>query len=354
MELFPLQKALQIFGRNADDPGIDDLRLPPFARSLSSNRRLKSWSLRELPSVGEVVGFLEKPVQPIALAVFVTKGGVLKSTLTLNIARMAALHGIRTCVVGLDMQGDITSALNPDDLENSSDAETSLADALAKFDSLRGLADVFSGDAKLDEVVLATEIPTLSFIPETPEIVALDQSLLHRNRREYWLQEYVVNPLKDKFDLILLDCSPNWNRLITNALVASDVLISPLECKINNFRNFKTFQALLEEFRSDMRSRFRHIYVPTRLSPNRKLSREIFDWYRTHLPNCTNTAVRESLQGEEAMAMRLSIPEYAPASAPAQEVRGLLREVWHVLTAGERTRAAGESKQSHSMIEASI
>src|SRR5690606_12510070 len=153
----------------------------------------------------------------------------------------------RTCVVGLDMQGDITSALGADELlDENTENETSLEDAVAKVDSLRGLADVFAGDTKLEDVILATDLPTLFYIPETPELVALDQSLIHRNRREYWLREFVVEPLKKNFDLVLLDCSPNWNRLITNALVACDVLISPLECKINNFRNFKIFQGLLE------------------------------------------------------------------------------------------------------------
>lgn len=354
MEFFPLKKALQIFGRDANDPAIDESRLPSFARSLTDNRQLKSWTFRELPSVGEVIGFLEKPAHPVAIAVFVTKGGVLKSTLTLNLARMAALHGIRTCVVGLDMQSDITMALSSDSLEDSSDEETSLSDALAKFDLLRGLADVFSGDAKLEEVVLATEIPTLSFIPETPELVALDQSLIHRNRREYWLQEHVVQPLKEQYDLILLDCSPNWNRLITNALVACDVLISPLECKINNFRNFKTFQGLLKEFKDDMRSEFTQIFVPTRLSPNRKLSREIYEWYRSNLQNCSEGAIRESLQGEEAMAMRLSIPEYAPASPAADEMRALLREIWPLIIGTERVKEKGETKQNQLRAEASI
>lgn len=354
MEFFPLKKAYQIFGRDWNDPAIDESRLPSFARSLSDNRQLKSWTFRELPAVGEIIGFLEKPSHPVAIAVFVTKGGVLKSTLTLNLARMAALHGIRTCVVGLDMQGDITTALSSETYDDSSDDETSLSDALAKFDALRGLADVFSGDVKLEDVVLATEIPSLSYIPETPELVALDQSLIHRNRREYWLKERVVQPLKEQYDLILLDCSPNWNRLITNALVACDVLISPLECKINNFRNFKTFQGLLKEFKDDMRSEFRQIFVPTRFSPNRKLSREIYEWYRANLQNCSETAIRESLQGEEAMAMRLSIPEYAPSSAPADEMRNLLREIWPLIIGPERVIERVEIKQSQFGSEASI
>lgn len=350
-ELFPLKKALQIFGRESGS--VIESQLPPFARSSSDNRRLKSWSLKELPAVGEQFGFIKKPKNPVVASIFVTKGGVLKSTLTLNIARMAALHDIRTCVVGLDMQGDITAALTPDEALDENE-DSSLADAIEKIDALQGLPDVFTGEAKLEDVVLATDIPTLFYIPETPELVALDQSLTHRNRREYWLEDFVASPLKKNFDLILLDCSPNWNRLITNALVACDVLISPLECKINNFRNFKTFQSLLSEFKRDMHSQFSQVFVPTRLSPARKLSREIFSWYQENLENCAQNAIRESIQGEEAMAMRISIPEYAPTSAAADEIRALLQEIWPVMIAHETKRAFNHNRKYEASTEASL
>jgi chromosome partitioning protein len=329
--LFNLKKTLQVFGTTPEvltARGVDEKSLPPFARSLADQRPLKSWTLQELPEVGKQLGFMQKPRSPLAVSIFVTKGGVLKSTFTMNFARLAALHGIRTCVVGLDMQGDITSALSPEDVSEDGEDDSSLQDALAKVSSLRGLADVFTGSAELKDVLLSTDIPTLSYIPETPELVALDQSLMNRNRREYWLRDFVVKPLKEHFDLVIMDCSPNWNRLITNALVANDVLISPLECKINNFRNFKTFRALLKEFKLDMGNEFKQLFVPTRVVANRKLSREILEWYQTQLPDCSHGSIRESLQGEESMAMRMSIPEYAPTSAAADEMRTLVSEVW--------------------------
>ena len=343
---FNLKKALQVFGLSTEElltRGISQTSLPAFARSSSDQRSLKSWSYAEMPEVGSRVGFLQKPESPLAVAIFVTKGGVLKSSLTLNLARMAALHGLRTCVVGLDMQGDITTALSP---EEPADDNTSLKDALVRVNSLRGLANVFSGDANLEDVLQSTDLPTLFYIPETPELVNLDQSLMSRNRREYWLNDQIIAPLKERFDLILMDCSPNWNRLITNALVACDVLISPLECKINNFRNFKAFRALLQEFKHDMRSSFTQIYVPTRLSPSRKLSREIFSWYQEHLVDCTQTALRESVQGEEATAMRVSIPEYAPASDAADEMRELMREIWSAIAEGSRANVGFRTVKS--------
>jgi chromosome partitioning protein len=341
--LFSLKKALNIFGVSLEElrsRGLTEASLPEFPRSATDNRPLKSWLMAQLPDVGAKVGFMSKPKSPIAISIFVTKGGVLKSSFTLNLARMAALHGIRTCVVGLDMQGDVTTALAGD----FADDENSLEEALARMNSLRGLADVYTGEAKLDEVINSTDIPTLYYIPETPELVALDQSLISRNRREFWLKEQIIDPLKKKFDLIIMDCSPNWNRLITNSLVACDTLISPLECKINNFRNFKTFRALMSEFRSDLRAEFSHVYVPTRLTPARKLSMEIFDWYQSNLDQCSQMAIRESIQGEESVALHLSIPEFAPNSVAADEMRMLITEVWTLISAHELSTSRAVSK----------
>lgn len=347
--LFNLKKALNVFGTSPEElesRGIHESSLPAFARSATDNRALKSWSLNEMPLVGERLGFMKRPEQPLAVSVFVTKGGVLKSSLTLNLARMAALHNIKTCVVGLDMQGDISTALSQ---ETSFDEDVSFEEALEQMNSLRGLPDVFSGEADLDDVIRSTDIPTLCYIPETPELVALDQSLMNKNRREYWLREKVVDELKKKFDLILMDCSPNWNRLITNSLIACDTLVSPLECKINNFRNFKTFRVLMQEFREDMRAEFEHLFVPTRLVPGRRLSQEIFSWYQKNLPSCTQVPVRESTQGEESVALRISIPEHAPTSVAAEEMREVLREAWdRICSSISRESRATSTSSGHS------
>ena len=341
MATYPVKKAFAVFGA---EPG-------------SSGR--KSYGVDDLIELGQNAGFLKKPTTPIAASIFVTKGGVLKTTLTLNLARMAALHGLKVCVVGLDMQGDVTQALGSE----GPDENESLEEALKTLNSMKGLSDLFLGQATLEDILIQTEIPTLSFIPETPDLVALDQSLLSRNRREYWLLEHVIQPLKQNFDLILMDCSPNWNRLINNALVASDVLISPIESKINNFRNLRTFRALISEFRRDMRLEFKHVFVPTRVVASRRLSREIFDWYRTNLDgngaSCTTRSIRESIHGEEATALRLSIPEYSPNTVASAEIRLLLGEVGEVLgiaaddistrLIGDRAKLGGtpESLASH-------
>lgn len=330
---FGIQKILKIFGSDATRSAVIKAELggqiPEPKRKQTGSLKRRMWSIEDLPGIGERYGFLKKPERPMCVAVFTTKGGVLKTTLALNLARMAALHNIRTCVVGLDMQGDITAALGfNNDLEESEDMQT----AISRLNSTHGLSDVYSGERSLDEVLRPTDIPTLFFIPETPELVALEQLITNKHRREYWLKESVVEPLKKQFDLVILDCSPNWNRLITNALVASDALVSPLECKINNFRNFQVFREFLDAFKTELKLDFDFIFVPSRFTSTRKLSTEIRGWYLANVQGCVHGAIRETVMGEEAVAMHVSLPEYAPSSLVADEMREILLEIWSRLS----------------------
>lgn len=324
---FSSSKVADMFGGQHLKTEINNLeasnQIPQSRRFRSGALFKKGWPIEEIPILGNKIGFFRPFEKPLALSVFTTKGGVLKSTLALNLARTAALHGIRTCVVGLDIQGDITTALGFEcDLE---DGDLSLL--LDKLNSTKGLSDLFNGQARLEEIIVSTDLPTLFLIPETPELVAMNDTLSTINRREFWLKEKVIDKLKNNFDLMIMDCSPNWNKLTTNALVACDVLISPLECKINNFRNFKVFRHFLNEFKRDMKMDFETIFIPTRYSSNRKLSLEIKTWYEQNVKGCTSLGVRESVVGEESIALYRSIIEHAPTSDPALEMQKLLMEV---------------------------
>ena len=162
----------------------------------------KGYNNSELPYLGKHIGFLPDLEKSKVMSVFVTKGGVLKTSLTLNIARMAALHGVKTLVIGLDLQGDISTALG---YQRDIDGD-SFESAVEKIDSTQGLADVFMKRCDLEDVIVGTDLPTLDLIPETPELVALEQSLIHKAKRESWLKENVISPLREQYDLFIIDC----------------------------------------------------------------------------------------------------------------------------------------------------
>jgi chromosome partitioning protein len=358
---FTVQKMLTIFGSSVPRQTVinaENAGLIPKASRREGSVRVREWTLAEMPKLGARYGFLKRPENPVVISVFTTKGGVLKTTLAMNVARLAALHDIKTCVVGLDLQGDITTALGFEpDIDDSDDIES----AMEMFDSMKGLAELIKRDGlTLDELILNTSLPTLDVIPETPELADLEMQVGISTRREYWLKENVTEPLKEKYDLIILDCSPNWNCLVTNALVASDVLLSPLECKINNFRNYKVFKQFTEKFYQQMKLKPERIFVPTRLTSIRKLSTSIRAWYMQNVNGCISGAIRESIQGEEAMAAEMSLPELAPNSIYAEEMREILSEIWsRVLTVGKRStdmpsRVKVTHQSARSMSQASL
>jgi chromosome partitioning protein len=327
MRTYRLKQILEIFGSTAERDGIlraeKDGSLPKASRQAGSIPT-RVWSAEQLPLFGERYGFLSKVRRPVVLTVFTSKGGVLKTTIALNIARMAALHNIRTLVIGLDLQCDITSALGFyrwDEVED-------LQGVIRELERTRGLYSMVHDSVSARDLVQKTEIPTLDLIPETAELATLDRWVSTQPKREYWLREKVIGTLRDRYDLIVLDCSPNWSQLISNAIVACDVLVSPIECHINQFRNLNVFRELAREFKQAMNLEYQHVFVPTRYVSSRKLSGEIRSWYLANVEDVTFAVVRESVQGEEAMAMRLSIPEYAPTSPGAAEIRALVGEIW--------------------------
>jgi chromosome partitioning protein len=270
----------------------------------------------------------------MVLTIFTTKGGVLKTTIAVNIARLAALHNIRTLVVGLDLQCDVTSALGVYQWDDADD----FARAIKELEGTDGLYTLVHGKAPVQDFIRKTDLPTLDVIPETAELATLDRWISTQPRREYWLKEKVVAPVRGQYDLIVFDCSPNWSQLISNAIVASDLLVSPIECHINQFRNLSVFRELAREFKSAMQLQYEHLFVPTRFIASRKLSGEIRSWYLANVQNVTNAVLRESVQGEEAMASHVSIPEYAPTSPAASEVRALMTEIWSRIGVSTATR----------------
>lgn len=342
--IYTVQKILKLYDLDITRDALikaENAGLIPCAKRDGARR---NWCLEDLPAIGERYGFMKRPSQAAVVAVFTTKGGVLKSTIALNLARMAALHNIRTCVVGLDMQCDITSALG---FQVDLDEAETIDEALEKMGSVFGLSDLASGQVSLDDLLIQTDIPTLSLIPETPDLVSLEREISNKILRDFWLRDNVVNPLREKFDLIILDCSPNWNLLISNALMACDVLLSPLECKINNFRNYRAFRAYLENFKAETKKQFEHIFVPTKYASTRKLSSEIRTWYLANVRGCISSVIRESSPGEEAMASHLSLPEYAATSLVADEMRQVILEIWsRVLHSSEVKKPATQERRS--------
>ncbi len=150
---------------------------------------------------------------PRILAVANRKGGVGKTTTTVNVATAMAAAGKKVLVIDLDPQGNASTSMGLD-----------------KKGATKSSYDVLLGFSKLSEAVVWTEIPNFSMIPSSPDLAAAEIELIDVEKREFALKRALLKEGVN-YDYILIDCPPSLSLVTINALVAADAVIVPLQCE---------------------------------------------------------------------------------------------------------------------------
>ena len=294
-------------------------------------QQVRQWSLEQLPEIGVKFGFLQKPKETQAICVYTAKGGVLKTTLAYSLARILAINGIKTIVVGLDIQCSITDiALPPKEVRSLEESNSRCL----------GLYHHLFEKAPLESVIQPTFLPTLDVIPETPDLNVLEKKLRLEPRREYVLRDRLL-PLLANYDVVIFDNGPSWNQLIENALTASNNIVSPIGCDLGTYQALQTNLATLTEFQNAMKLEWDNfILVPTLLEKT-KLSQQIYGAYLNQYgERIIPTPIRRGVKGQEALVLRQSALKYDPSSPLAQDYFELVQEVWKRITATEANHGA--------------
>lgn len=147
------------------------------------------------------------------------KGGVGKTTTSINLSASLAMYGQRVLLLDLDPQGNATTGVgfNKGDIEKS-------------------VYDVFNGTAEVKDVVLRTKFKNLSLLPSSLQLAGIDIELLEKGRENPTFQK--AFQLKDKlemvsndYDYVIIDCPPSLGLITTNALTASNSVIIPVQCE---------------------------------------------------------------------------------------------------------------------------
>lgn len=262
----------------------------------------------------------DRKMQATVIAMCNQKGGVGKTTTTINLGAALVEIGYRVLLVDFDPQGSLSVGLgvNPHTLERS------------VYNLL------LSREFTLDDVIRTSSVPGLDILPSNIDLSAAEVQLVSEVAREQTLQR-VLTPARPKYDFILIDCAPSLGLLTINALTASDYVIMPLECEFFALRGIALLTDTISKVSDRLNPNLQVLGILGTMYDSRTLhSREVLERVvQAFGEDVFHTVIRRTVKFPETNVAGEPITTYASASPGADAYRALAKEVLHRVSTDE-------------------
>ena len=272
---------------------------------------------RETNSSQKVVGVrrlkeaMAKPASTRIFTVANQKGGVGKTTTTVNIAAAMAMGGLRVLVIDLDPQGNASTALGVEHRDSA------------------GVYEVLMGDAQMSEVIKKVAgFPVLDCVSSNTSLANAEINLVSMVARELQLKE-AIESISVNYDYIFIDCPPSLGLLTINAFAASKELLIPIQTE---YYALEGLSQLLETYGVVKKRLNPHLHLSTIIltmfDSRTRLSNDVAANVRSHFPNeLIDIPIPRAVRVSEAPSYNQTVMTYDPLSPGAIAYMQVAREI---------------------------
>ncbi|NDK92085.1 ParA family protein [Gordonia desulfuricans] len=255
---------------------------------------------------------LERHGPATVIAVCNQKGGVGKTTSTINLGAALAEYGRRVLLVDLDPQGALSAGLGVPHHELDETVYNLLVPP----------------HAATDDVLMRTRVDGLDLLPSNIDLSAAEIQLVTEVGREQALGR-ALHPVLDRYDVVLIDCQPSLGLLTVNALACSDTVLIPMECEYFSLRGLALLNDTIEKVHDRLNPRLDVGGILVTMFDARTLhSREVMARVvEVFGEKVYDTVVSRTVRFPETSVAGEPITSWAPKSAGAEAYRALAREV---------------------------
>ena len=242
------------------------------------------------------------------------KGGVGKTTTTINLGAALAELGKRVLIIDLDPQGNASTGLG-----------------IEVEDRTLTTYDLLLDDVSLNDVIYPTDQTGLFIVPSTVDLSSADMELVSNEKRSFLLHDALRQPAMTEFqfDYILIDCPPSLNLMTVNAMVASDSVLIPLQSEFFALEGLSQLMLTIREVRSSANTSLRiEGIVLTMYDARNNLSQQVEQDARDNLGELVfQTIIPRNVRVSEAPSFAMPVISYDSASKGANAYRALAKEL---------------------------